>query len=157
MPAWVRATGEVVGYEVELELAFEGDGPYVCREVRVRQRAGGPPVTGEAIRAVPVGRLTNEVITEAVFSGAPGAAAVPLLLRHDEEQKLRMRVDGPTDANLKQVAAVYRFAMLIGAGPTQTVSDVFGLPRSTAGRWVAMARDPKRGFLGETERGKAGG
>jgi hypothetical protein len=154
VPGWVRAAGEVAGYTVEVELAFDG-GPYVCREVRVRQCPGGPSVTGEAIRAVPIGRLTAEVVSKAVFASAPGAAASALLLRDDEERKLRIRVEGPTDANLEQVAAVYRFGMLIGAGPTQTVADVFGLPRSTAGRWVALARD--RVGLEPVETVRAGG
>jgi len=38
--------------------------------------------------------------------------------------------------------------------PTATVAESLGLPRSTAGRWVRMAR--QAGHLGAAEVGKAG-
>jgi hypothetical protein len=56
-----------------------------------------------------------------------------------------LAANGPTVETLKQVALIYRLALLLGDAPTQAVSDQLGVPRSTAGRWVTRARD--RGFL----------
>jgi len=65
------------------------------------------------------------------------------------------RRPGPvSDAVLRDVAAVYREALLVRAGPTNAVRDGLGVSRATAGRWVAMAR--ARGLLGPAQPGVAG-
>jgi transposase len=50
---------------------------------------------------------------------------------------------------------VYQVAYATGESPTKAVMDRLGLPRSTAGRWIRMAR--KRGLLGPATPSKAGG
>lgn len=59
-----------------------------------------------------------------------------------------------TDEYLQDVAEVYRQALDRGDPPTQTVADVFVLPRPTAARHVGMAR--KKEFLGSTTPGRKG-
>jgi len=68
----------------------------------------------------------------------------------------RFKATGPTDESLWWVAYVYRLALVAGEPPTKTVEQALELPRSTAGRWIAAAR--QRHLLGESEgAGKAGG
>lgn len=58
-----------------------------------------------------------------------------------------MRLEGPTDENLRKIALVYAAATVMRLGPTKHVADVIGLPISTAGNWVRKARDA--GYLDE--------
>lgn len=56
-----------------------------------------------------------------------------------------MRQNGPVDSTLREVAAIYRHAESMGARPVKMVTETFDLPRTTATRWVRMARE--KGFL----------
>lgn len=58
-----------------------------------------------------------------------------------------------TPAHLKSVAAVYLDALRSGGGPTLAVADHFGVPHSTAAKWVGRAR--KQGTLRATSKGVA--
>ncbi len=81
-------------------------------------------------------------------------AVPPDILTPDVVERLRR--DGPTDEALRWVAYLYRFALVMEEPPTATVERMLELPRSTAGRWVALAR--QRGFLEQSEgSGKAAG
>jgi len=51
-------------------------------------------------------------------------------------------------------AGMTAVAYAIGANPTQAV-ETFGLPRATAIRWIAKARES--GYLGPAVKGRAGG
>lgn len=62
---------------------------------------------------------------------------------------------GPTDETLRYIATFYRVFRVLGAPPTKNIQDLFDLPRSTATRWVSLAR--KKGFLGKDEIGRGGG
>jgi hypothetical protein len=160
MPATVTVTAEDVhGYDVEVVVAAETvaeHGRLVAREVRIRQRDGGPPVTGEAIRAVPVAALTHYAATHLWVAEQKGGHVEEKLLRMNDELAARLREAGPTTETLKWVAHLYRVGLLTGSPPTVGVEQTLNVPRSTAGRWVAMAR--RRGFLGAAEGpGKAGG
>ena len=55
---------------------------------------------------------------------------------------------------LRDVARVYREAHAEGRRPTQAVATHFDKPRSTAGRWVGLAR--QAGFLGPADGPRAG-
>lgn len=59
-----------------------------------------------------------------------------------------------TEAQLDQVATIYRRALLDGKPPTAEVAARMNIARSTAGRWVMKARE--RGLLGPAKRGSAG-
>lgn len=65
----------------------------------------------------------------------------------------RPRELGPE--KLAQVARVYREAYLAEGKPTQAVAEKWGVPYSTAARWVGTAR--RAGLLEATTRGVAGG
>ncbi len=141
------------GYDVDLVVVgLPGDaqraGRLVCRELTVRQREGGPAVTGEALRSVPVATLTNLAVSK-VLQLAEGAA-------RSQKPPEGVAAHGPTDEALRWVAHLYRLALVTQEKPTKAVEEALQLPRSTAGRWVSLARE--RGFLGASEgSGKAGG
>ena len=62
---------------------------------------------------------------------------------------------GPTDLALRWTAHFYRYGYPVSYIPTKGVEEMLKLPRSTAGRWIAAAREA--GYLGHSEgMGKAG-
>jgi len=63
---------------------------------------------------------------------------------------------GPTDRALRWTAHFYRYGYAVSYNPTKGVEEMLKLPRSTAGRWIAAAREACN--LGPSEgMGKAGG
>lgn len=58
-----------------------------------------------------------------------------------------------TPEHLKAVATVYLQALKNGDGPTRAVANHFGIPHSTAAKWVARAR--REGDLNPTIKGIA--
>lgn len=144
------------GFGVEVEVVPDA-GRLVAQEVRVTRLPGGPAVTGEAIRAVPVAMLTKcaaGYVVQVTDHGdhiemSGGRTLYPKIAE-------RLRENGPTTETLEWVAYLYRVALLVGDPPTKAVETVLGIPRSTAGRWVAAAREHE--LLGRSEgAGKAGG
>lgn len=159
----LASVSEVNGYDVQLvvvvvPVADGRAGRFECVSVTVERREGGPAVTTEALRGIPVASLVKQV-------GASSVLVVSHVSEHElaaddksltDEMVQRFKQSGPTDEVLWWVAYVYRLALAIGSPPTKLVAEWMELPRSTAGRWVAAARD--RGFLGAAEGpGKAGG
>jgi hypothetical protein len=174
------------GFDLQLDLeAQRGEadraGQFVCVRLEVRRR-GGLPVTTEAVRSIPVAAIVRQAVRAhvgAVDIGQPedGPVADALLGKGEPagERKShgrrghtvmlrsppwdlaqRAQLEGPSHDVLFWVAYVYRRAAVLGDRPTKAVESTFQLPRSTAGRWVAMAR--RHGHLGAAERpGKAGG
>lgn len=150
--------GMVTGHGQELSFVLRFDratGRYVCQELTVRTGENGVPVTGESLRAVDVemwitARLlgTNRDDVFRVLPNPDGAEPWGKMPPAD------ISAEGPTDRVLQWVAHVYRLALAMNHRPTKGVEEMFGIPRATAGRWVAMAR--KRGHLGPAAVGKAG-
>lgn len=156
MPRMITIDCEgVAGYNVSMDVAGQ-DGRLAAVEIRVTQRPGGPPVTGEALRSIPVAAVTKlagaKVVTFEQKDGYVEMTARVLTPEMVED----IRESGPTKKTLDWVAYLYRLAVLQGEPPTQAVETTLQVPRSTAGRWVAQAR--RQGFLGPAEgQGKAGG
>jgi len=66
-----------------------------------------------------------------------------------------LSLQGPTDRVLRWTAHVYKYGLAVGFGPTETVQEMLDVPRSTAGRWIALAR--KARYLPASQKGKATG
>lgn len=144
------------GFDIELTVV-PGEGRLVAKAVSVSQRDGGPPVTGEVLRSIPVARLTKEAAVHVVALGEDefGTSTLTPWVFTPEVVK-GLRDAGPAPSTLEAVAHLYRLALLKGEPPTKAVEETLGLPRSTAGRWVGLAR--QEGHLGAAEGpGKAGG
>jgi hypothetical protein len=115
-----------------------------CTEVCISRAPGAPEITSEIIRAhVPVAEMMKESAKLIVRTDSEEAAQ---LLRPPSNPGSRAR---PTKDVLQRVALLYRLALVLREPPTKYVADNFGLARSTAERWVRLARDQK--FLGPSE------
>jgi hypothetical protein len=136
---------EFKGYEVKLIIDAEyGDVPFV-RSVTILSLPEGPPVTTESLRSIPVARLKHRCI---------GILPRPGLEPLSATRATQLRDEGPSDEVLDLVSRVYRNAVFAGERPLIAIERFFtdagaDLPRSTAGRWVALAR--ARGFLGPSK------
>ncbi|MCU1668042.1 MAG: hypothetical protein JWP40_969 [Blastococcus sp.] len=145
------------GYDVVVRVLADGTRMW-ANEVRVTQRDGGPPVTGEALRQVTVAAFVRLAVRAgAVIGKEPWAPESERLMYGHLDAKHRdlLREAGPVRETLEWVARAYRLAMAMGERPTKYVEEVFEVPRYTASRWIASARG--QGLLGPAEPGKAGG
>lgn len=132
------ASGHDPDYDLELEIELER-GRYVLCAMTCRARKGRT-ITSEGVNAMPIPKIVRIILRQALGTFSPPGPAPS-----DR---------GPTEEALRRAAWVYRTAHLMGLPPTESVSQDLDLPRSTAGRWVSMAR--QRGFLGKAEPRKAG-
>jgi hypothetical protein len=156
MPREVVVTDEVNGFAVEMTVTFGDYSRVTAESVRVTRLPGGPAVTAAALRSIPIARLTKMAIQGAILKVNDRGGYVeyqPQVLT--PEFAARLRENGPTTETLEWVTHIYRVALLVGDPPTKSVETVLEIPRSTAGRWIAAARE--RGLLGKSEGpGKAG-
>jgi hypothetical protein len=126
--------------EVHVEVI---NGKPECVELRCRPRVGGPPVSSEALRRIPLARYVRQstvlyservqVVGGGVLHSATGTGDEPLLVRAQRRRPRREM----TDELLREVAGVYLAAE---SKPTLAVMTAFHAARPTASRWVALAR-----------------
>jgi hypothetical protein len=176
VPRAFTAEIEDDGMTATLDIEMDGDRPRVRRlEVRAND------VSQEMLRRIPVARIAlNALALKAAkpieFGDLPDHMQVALneqglsdrttLIeladqeRHQYYQQLargarRPRRGSPVgDEHLERVAKLYRAAVERGDPPTETVGKEMHAARSTAARWVALAR--KRGLLGAAIPGRGG-
>lgn len=130
---------------VRLDLAIEG-GRLEVAKLTCSRRRGEPLLTTEELRRIPVAWLIREAAEWILFEdNGKGVAKTAHVL--DEIDFEGLAAEGPVDESLEYVAAIYRLAWMCHDDPTKAVRERFGIPRSTAARWVAKARE--KGFLGE--------
>lgn len=129
-------------------------GRFELREIEFRSEPGHS-LTGEILRAIPLASLLDH----ARPSDWEQRQLPPGVVRHGpyglltEEAQARMKEAGPVTETLRMVATIYQVAYAMGDPPTKQVAAAFDVPRPTAERWVRRARE--RGFLGESEHGRA--
>ena len=151
---------EGLPYRLELRVVHE-DGRFVVDQLTVKRREDGPPVTTEHLREVPIAALLRLAVESNIMRVGPTTRegnrssweltwASPLALSERAKGG-----GGPSDEDLRTVAALYQVAYATGQAPTRLVMNRLELPRSTASRWIALARE--RGLLGPATPGKAGG
>ena len=151
---------EGLPYRLELRVVHE-DGRFVVDQLTVKRREGGPPVTTEGLREVPVAAFLRLAVESNVMRVGPtirDGNTSPWKLTWASPLALSERAKGgggPSDEDLRTVAALYQVAYATGQAPTKLVMNRLDLPRSTASRWVRMARE--RGLLGPATPRKAGG
>ena len=131
---------EAVPYDVQLLLEVV-DERVVVTELTVKQRKGGPPVTGTDLRNVPVQRILESVLAENMY-------------RKVVDKKGRS-IATPIDFTAEPdvvVTAIYRLAVALGYPPVRAVSEGLGVSQSTARGRIAAARS--KGLLSPTVKGK---
>jgi hypothetical protein len=157
--AWETASTSTVVDDVTLTFtvrAIPGDGEragrFVCASI-----AADAGLSGELVRRIPVAAIVHSAAAHLLMPADDQPGRRRTLLGAPTKRELkRMAAAGPTDETLRWVAYAYRVGLILDAKPTQHVEQSFEIPRSTAGRWIAAARD--RGYLGKSEgMGRAGG
>jgi hypothetical protein len=142
-------TGQEEGPDIAAVITIEG-GRYVVQELRITRQAGGPPITSELIRKIPVQTLLRGAVANGVdlrLSLQPGKegpsiqSVTPVYLSQPERD--RLVAAGPADETLLWVARFYILAKLAGDPPAKFVREAFGVPTSTAGYWIRRAKDRK--------------
>jgi hypothetical protein len=164
----LRVTGAIDPNSVSFELvdgvqvpsaitakAVSEDPPFEVL-VRIEPREGRMVATKVTCSAGEASHVSTEIlrqipVAEIVTSGVLSAIGMLTLAGTDIAA---LRTAGPTDATLGAVAAVYRLAYLTSGRPTAYVRETFRVSKSTASRWVQLAR--AKGFLGAASPRRAG-
>jgi hypothetical protein len=157
---------EVGLYNLEADVVYEQPvggrmGHFVVDWLTIRRREDGPPITSEGLRELPVAGFLRLAVESSLLRVRPDehdgrtsswdlTPTGPITLSERAQAG-----GGPSDQDLRAVADIYQLAFLTGAAPTKAVIGRFNLPRSTASRWIKMARE--RGLLGPATPRKAGG
>jgi hypothetical protein len=152
-------------YSLEADVVYEQPvggrmGHFVVDRLTIRRREDGPPVTTEGLRQLPVAAFLRLAVEGNLLRVGPTeyddrTSSWKLTPTGPIALSERARAGGgPSEQDLRAVADVYQLAHVTGGAPTKTVMQRLGLPRSTASRWVRMARE--RGLLGPATPRKAG-
>jgi hypothetical protein len=116
---------EGLPYRLELRVVYE-DGRFVVDQLTVKRREGGPPVTTEGLREVPIAALLRLAVESNVVRVRRSATrdgdtsswemtwASPLALSERAKGG-----GGPSDEDLRTVAALYQVAYATGQAPTR--------------------------------------
>lgn len=155
---WRQISGryECVGFEIaEFDPPARDDPPEPAHII-----------TAQIVRAIPVGWLTQQArqrvgrdaealagVCEQAGDHAHALFQTDLATKFMGEAGSRPRMWG--NDHYRKVAELYTVAWRKDYPPTQTVEKAFEVSHSTAARWVQECRT--RGFLGPTEKRKAGG
>lgn len=137
------------------ELAMRLDivsGRLACVQLCVESLPGGPPITSDILRTIPVSRLVAEAAEWAGIVIEPNKAGRYNLLDYSgfAWPPADFASDGPTDEALDHAARVYAFCMASGLNPNAELLKRYGIPKPTASRWISTAR--RRGILVDTHR-----
>jgi hypothetical protein len=141
------------------------DGKPVCQTLRCIRRPGGPPVTGEGIRKIPVAGILRHTLPDValrITETGPGQYVLTPILPGGEASEDQMMAAvreamavAPkrypvTEARLKKAALLYSDAEARGDPPTKHVATSMTVSRATASRLIREARN--RGYLPERQR-----
>jgi len=128
-------------YDATLTIEFQ-EWRYVCTSMTLKQRKGGPPVTSQGLRAIPMASLIRPIVQGKVWllheeSPSPGVITrEPGSSADLPNAKRRRRRPGE---DVHAAAVVYAVAAITGQPPTKAVADELGIPLGTARRLVAQA------------------
>jgi hypothetical protein len=131
-------------YLVHLELDFDGD-RVQCRKLTCRRRTDGAPITSEGMTKVRVAELVYLVADEAKAEVstffAPGGEQATVVTHEFEVPPPPAGRAGPGPEHLRALGVIYTTAYACGGSPRRAVMERMGLTRTTANRWIRLARD----------------
>lgn len=133
---------------VSLTVDVEDD-RLVVTDLTARRRPGGRPVTVDALRALPLARMTALAVTQAARNGFGNVG-------RDWSEVTDADALGDLEQLpvLDRVAVAYRWGYFIGENPTKWVAKVLSLGQAVAAKRVQAAR--LAGLLEPTTRGRKG-
>ncbi|MCV7230430.1 hypothetical protein [Mycolicibacterium komossense] len=108
---------------------------------------GGHPVTGTTLRQVPVKGMASHLIQNAIAAREDIGGGTKVThgrrspIELDEQEKARLRTQGPVEESLRAVANFYEFGRVTGYPPAKFVEDNLEMPRTTASKWIRRARE----------------
>jgi hypothetical protein len=143
-----KLTVHVDGIEVDIAINAKKD-RYVVRAIR------GNDLTGEKLRSLKLAEIVGDALESLTANTELGGppAVFDVIERFggevDEFSKLR------EDERVHIVSLLYAFAYITGQRPTAYVTEVLGIPRSTASRLIKKGRMGEQ-WLGTTTERKAG-
>lgn len=145
--------GDHVAAKIAAVVEFDDTSQrFQMTELRVTPTPGYG-VTGEILRLIPVADVLRRAISIAphgpgLTPHGEGTTALGPYHLLTEQERDRMREAGPVSDTVQAVGLIYTAARAVGDPPTRAVQDTFDIPRRTADRWVARARE--RGFIADT-------
>lgn len=144
------------GYRVAVSVEMDGRDP-TCVGLHV-EHLDGSPLRGEDLRNLPLRSWLTSATASTAFVPAESDSPVWITAAGTDaaeqvREALPRRRTRITPERLREVTDVYRANVDTGA-PTLAVAEHFDVSRSTAGKWVRMARE--RGPLGPTRERVAG-
>ncbi|WP_232667899.1 hypothetical protein [Pseudonocardia sp. TRM90224] len=120
------------------------EGRLVCTRLDVEMVQGGPSVTAEVLRRIPVGRFLRE-------AAASGLTVFEVDVEKEGQTHPFVAPPpdfaeaGMTDDVLREVARLYHWALATGDAPLGLLEREYGVPRGKASRWISVAR--RRGYV----------
>jgi hypothetical protein len=139
-PCFTASTSDpALPFDVKIEAEYE-DGRFRVQKLIATPRPKGIGITTDGLRQIPVGRIMKAAVESVLFQGKWGSNIVdwgPAVMPK------RDTFTGPDDEALQLVSAYYMLAAMVGVPPRTYVADQLGIPRSTASRWIALARAAK--------------
>ena len=122
-----------VPYEIETWAEYHQDtGTYRIKDTRLRAIEGGPDVSTDTLRVVPLATLLASLGAKVVLRWPEPLTGMP------EPRLPRGALD---ERSLIEVGIVHRLYDTIGNRSTAMVAEHYGVSRSTAQKWIREARD----------------
>lgn len=120
------------------------DGILQATDVHVKAKNGNA-VTSTLLHSVPVKEMTQtlvshrlqEVLRDEVEDGYIATRAFSMT----EDQREKIRLQGPTRESLQAAANIYELARVLGLPPARQVEKELKMPRTTASQWIRRARE----------------
>lgn len=131
---------------VTLDLAVEGD-HLVVTKFTADQREGGPPITIDFLKSMPLVGLTQRAVEGGLLNGLVRTRTKGHLAPATAEDLASL-------SEVERAAVVYRAAIFIGFPPTLAVADACGWSHDVAAKRVQAAR--KAELLEPTTKGRKG-
>ena len=146
---WLRWTGEPTHLgTIRVRAEQAGDGRWHLTSLWL-----DGPVSAEALRAVPVGRI-EAALNSQLHGEAPAERARAVRSARVPDRLRSTAVSGYPDAFYESVAAIYRALVATSSSPVAHLAEANNVPLSTAQRWVKEAR--RRSLLPPGRPGKSG-
>jgi hypothetical protein len=145
---WLRWTGEPTHLgTIRVRVGQADDGRWHLDALHLEG-----PISAEALRAVPVGRI--EAVANSQLLGIPSLPAPRTRSARVPDRLRSNAVNGYPDTFYEAVAAIYQGLASRSPRPVADLAAANAVPLTTAQRWIKEAR--RRELLPPGRRGKAG-